>query len=207
MRRKLKTKFTFTFVILSSVIPCHISKFYLYLCTILGSSQRCLLLHKSFDTIDHILDELSLRLSESSSVGNIEDTIVSLGMLTVNTSDLDLVFIGNLVESGFISHQLWKLDVDRSSHGSTKVSWARGNVTKMIVMGELADSFNMRGGSAESLEDLTDVSSWLHRDDSQLILLVDPDEESLVVVVENTSSRWPVSVETTRFKESVSLPI
>jgi hypothetical protein len=77
----------------------------------------------------------------------------------------------------------------------------------MIVVGELDDSFNMLSGSAKSLEDCTNVGTWLHRDNSELILLIDPDEESLGVIVENTSSRWPVSVETARLEESVSLPI
>jgi len=61
-------------------------------------------------------------------------------------------------------------------------------------------------GSAESLEDSSNVSSLLHGDNSQLVLLVDPDQESLGVVVENTSSRWPVSVEIASLQESVTLP-
>jgi len=60
-------------------------------------------------------------------------------------------------------------------------------------------------GSAESLEDSSNVSSLLHGDNSQLVLLVDPDQESLGVVVENTSSRWPVSVEIASLQESVTL--
>jgi len=44
----------------------------------------------------------------------------------------------------------------------------------------------------------------LHGDNSELILFIDPDEECLFLVVINTSSGWPVSVKTTRFKESIS---
>jgi len=65
----------------------------------------------------------------------------------------------------------------------------------MVIMGELAYGLDMSASSAESLEDLSNTSTWLHGDDSQLILFVDPDEESLLLVMENTSSRWPVSVE------------
>jgi hypothetical protein len=53
----------------------------------------------------------------------------------------------------------------------------------------------VRGSSAESLENCSDICSWLHGDDSELILFVDPDKEGLGVVVENSSSRWPVPVE------------
>jgi len=43
---------------------------------------------------------------------------------------------------------------------------------------------------------LTDVGTLLHGDDSKLILLVDPDQESLVVVVENTSGLGPLTLKT-----------
>ena len=58
----------------------------------------------------------------------------------------------------------------------------------MVVMGEFADGLDVGGGSAESLEYSFDISTWLHGDDSQLILLINPDEESLIFIVENTSS-------------------
>ena len=173
----------------------------------LVQSQRGFLLHKSFDTIDHVLDELLLRLTESSLVGDIEDSIIGLSMLTVSTSDLDLVLVGDSVEGILITHQLWQIDVNGCSHGGTKVGWARSDVTKMRVVREFNNRFNMGCGSAESIEDSCDVSTWLHRNNSELILLIDPDKESLVVVVENTSARWPVSVKTARFEEFVTFPI
>jgi len=90
----------------------------------LFSSQGSFLLHEGLDTMDHVLDELLLGLTESSLVRNIEDAVVGLGVLTVNTSDLDLVVISNLVEGVFVSHQLWQLDVDGCSQGGTEVCWA-----------------------------------------------------------------------------------
>ena len=106
----------------------------------------------------------------------------------MDASDLHIVGIGNCLHSFLLSHQLGQLDVHRGSHGGTEVSWAGRNVTEMVVMGEFANSFNMLGGSAESLEDACDVGSWLHGDDSKLVLFVDPDEEGLGIVVENTSA-------------------
>jgi len=58
------------------------------------------------------LDKLSLGSSKSSSVGDIEDTVVGLSVLSVDTSNLDVVFIGNLVELFLVLHQLWKFDMD-----------------------------------------------------------------------------------------------
>jgi len=44
----------------------------------------------------------------------------------------------------------------------------------------------------------------LHRNDSKLVLFVDPDEEGLLVVVENTTTFRPFAVEATGFEESIS---
>ena len=50
--------------------------------------------------------------------------------------------------------------------------------------------------SGQAVEHSSDIASALHGDDSQLILLVDPGQECLVLVVENTPTLWPVSLHT-----------
>ena len=70
----------------------------------------------------------------------------------------------------------------------------------MLVVGELGLGLNLGGSDGESLEDLADVRSLLHRDDTELILLIDPDEESLGVVVENTARLGPFTLETGTLK-------
>jgi len=37
-----------------------------------------------------------------------------------------------------------------------------------------------------------------------LIFFVDPDEESLGIIVEDSSTVWPIGVQTCSFKESIS---
>ena len=71
-------------------------------------------------------------------------------------------------------------------------------------MSELSNLLNLCSGCGKSSENSTDISTLLHRNDSQLVLLIDPDEESLFVVVEDTSAFRPVSVKTTSIKESIS---
>ena len=71
-------------------------------------------------------------------------------------------------------------------------------------MSKLGVSFNLSSCNSESAEHSSDISSLLHRDDSELILFVDPNKESLFFVMENTSACWPVSIETTGLEESVS---
>ena len=62
----------------------------------------------------------------------------------------------------------------------------------------------MGTSSGEAIKDCLEVSSILHRDDSQLVFLVNPDKEGLVLIVEDTSSVRPVSIQTYSFKESIS---
>jgi len=158
------------------------------------------------NTVDHVLNELFLGLSESSSVGNIENSIIGLGVLSVDTSDLDLVFISDLVELLLLGHELWELDMDGGSHGGSEVGWARGNVTEMLVMSKLDISgLEVGNGSAKSVENFDDTGILLHGNDSELILLVDPDQEGFGVVMEDSSAGWPVSVEVAGSQESVSL--
>ena len=81
-------------------------------------------IHECVNTVDHVLDKFFLGLTESSSVGDIEDTVISFGMLSVDSSDLDLVFVSNFVHLLLNLHEFWEVDVDGSSHGGTKVGWA-----------------------------------------------------------------------------------
>jgi len=164
-------------------------------------------LDQSVDSIDHILNEGCFTHTESSLVGDIVGSVIRLGVLSVNSSDLYVVLVGDGVELILLFGKLWKLDMDGSSQGGTEVSWARGDVTEMIVVSEFGDFLNSLGSSAESVEDLLDTSSFLHRDDSELIFFIDPNEERLGVIVEDTSTGWPVSVQVACFKEPVSLPI
>ena len=74
----------------------------------------------------------------------------------------------------------------------------------MIVVSEFGMSLNLSSGNSESAEYGTDISTLLHGNNSELIFFINPDEESLFFVMENTSASWPVSVETTGFQESIS---
>lgn len=125
----------------------------------------------------------------------------------MNTSDLYVVLCSNLFKFFLILCKLWYSNVDWSSQSSSQVGWARSNVTQMVIMWEFNNLFNMSASSWESFKDLMEICTLLHRDDSQLIFFIDPYKESLVIVVENSSSFWPVSVQTASFKESISLSI
>lgn len=72
-------------------------------------------------------------------------------------------------------------------------------------MSELDNLFNFSSTAGKTLKDSSDVGTGLHTDDSELILLVDPDQESLVFVMENSTTVGPVTVEAASLQESVSL--
>ena len=98
------------------------------------------------------------------------------------------------------------MDVDGGTKSCSEVGGAGGDVTQVVVVSETSLSLDDSGGSGETLEDSADVGTLLHGDDTELILFVDPDEEGLGVVVEDTSARWPVTVETAGIEETVTLP-
>ena len=72
-------------------------------------------------------------------------------------------------------------------------------------MSELSNFLDFRGGTGKPTENGTDISTLLHGDDSELVLLVHPSKESLLIVVEDTATLGPVTVEATSFQETVTL--
>jgi hypothetical protein len=160
------------------------------------SSEGLLLLNHGLDTVVHILNEVLLRATKSALVGDIEGAVVGLGVLTVDTSDLHVVLVSDSLELSHVLGKLGELDVNGSSEGGSKVSGARGDVAEVVIMSELGNLFDVSGSAGESVEDGVEVSTILHGDDSELILLIDPDEESLGVVVEDTSALRPFAVKT-----------
>jgi len=120
-------------------------------------SQALFGLDHGFDTIVHILDELDLVSSESSQVGDIENTVISLGVLSVDTSDLHLIFVSDRLMEVWVLHKFWKVDVNGSSQTSTKVGWASGDITEMLVVGKFSFLFNEVGSLGESSENGSNV--------------------------------------------------
>ena len=172
-----------------------------------GGAELELSGHHSLDTVVHVLDELDLTTAETTPVGDVEDTIAGVGVLAVLATDLHVVLVGDALEARPVLHEVGELDVDGGAHGGTEVGGARGDVTKVIVVGELGHGLDVGSSSGETGEDGTDVGTRLHGDDTELILLVNPDEESLGIVVEDTTTLGPVAVQTASLKEAVTLPV
>merc|ERR1719391_341604 len=92
----------------------------------------------------------------------------------------------------------WEVDMNRSSHACSEVRWAGVDVSVPFVQHEIVTRFLLDGilhsldTSCQSVKHLLDISALLHGDDPQLVLLVDPGQESLVLVVENSTTFRPV---------------
>jgi len=74
------------------------------------------------------------------------------------------------------------------------------------VVSKLSYFLDVGASSLESLEDFVEISTLLHGNNSELIFFVNPDEECLLIVVEDTSTLWPFSVQVASFQESIAFP-
>ena len=74
----------------------------------------------------------------------------------------------------------------------------------MLVVSKLGFFFDLSSCDRESFKDLSNVGARLHRDDTELILFVDPHKECLVVVVEDTTGFGPFALEATALQVFVT---
>merc|ERR1711981_345666 len=95
-------------------------------------------------------------------------------------------------------------------HTSAEVGWAGVDVAVLLVQTEVLSRLLLDGllnsldTLGEPLKDLLHISSLLHGDDAELILLVDPDEEGLLCVVEDATTLRPVTLHTGNSQVPVS---
>ena len=131
-------------------------------------------MNQCFNTIIHVLDKIFLGTTKSSLIRNVENTGVWLRVFTMDTTDLNVVFISNFLEFRHIFGEFHKLNVNWSSHGCSAIGWTWGNVTKMVIMSELDNLLDISSTSWKSFENSSDISTWLHGNNSELIFFVNP---------------------------------
>merc|ERR1712045_548559 len=95
-----------------------------------------------------------------------------------------------------------EVDVDGGSHASSKIGWARVNITELFGQLEVLAGFSLDGvlyglnTSGQSFEYTLGITSLLHGNDSELILLINPDKECFGFIVEDSTAFWPVTLHT-----------
>jgi len=170
-----------------------------------------ILLPESVDGVNHDLDELNLGVSKTMLVGDVISVTSLTTGLSAGSTGLDgkLLASGLELVNGFLGPS-GKVNVDGGSHASSKIGWARVDVS--VLLGEsvvlarlgldgISDSLDSTGKTSE---DSLDVSSLLHGDDTGLILLIDPHKEGLGVIVEDSTALGPVTLHTSNSQVSVS---
>merc|ERR1711963_659256 len=147
--------------------------------------QFQILLPEGIDTIDHGLDELNLRVSKTMLVGNVVGVSSLATRFTTGTTGLETHAVAPGLQSiNGVLGPAGEVNVDGGAHASAQVGGARVNIAEF-------------GGDLEVLARFTlDITALLHGNDTELILLVDPDKESFVLVVENTTAFGPVTLHT-----------
>jgi len=170
-----------------------------------------ILLPESVDGVNHDLDELNLGVSKTMLVGDVISVTSLTAGLSAGSTGLDGKLLASSLElvNGLLGPSR-KVNVDGSSHASSKIGWAGVDVS--VLLGEsvvlarlgldgISDSLDSTGKTSE---DSLDVSSLLHGDDTGLILLIDPHKEGLGVIVEDSTALGPVTLHTSNSQVSVS---
>jgi len=169
------------------------------------------LLPEGVDSVNHDLDQLNLGVSETVLVGD----VISVSSLTARFSAGSTGLNSELLASSLelVNSLLGvsgKVNVDGSSHASSKIGWAGVDVSVLLGEGIVLARLGLDGiansldSTGKTSEDSLDVSSLFHGDDTGLILLIDPHKEGLGVIVEDSTTLGPVTLHTSNCQVSVS---
>jgi len=169
------------------------------------------LLVQSVDTVNHGLDKLDLGVSQSVLVGDVISVSGLATRFTTGATGLDSEFLAPLLQSWeTLLGPSGEVNVDRGPHASTQVGGAGVDVAELLrqleVLARLSlntvlDSLDATG---QPLEDTLDVTTLLHGDDTSLILLIDPDQEGLSLIVEDATALGPVTLHTSNLQVGVT---
>jgi len=162
------------------------------------------------DTINHLLHQLDFAVSQAMLVGDVEGASGLSSGFSSGASGLNV----ELLTAGFQYLQSLlgvsgEVHVNTGPHASSQVGRAGVNITILGVKHEVfsglgldavTDSLDAPG---KPVEDSTDITASLHRDDPQLILLIDPGQECLILVVEDSATFGPVPLHSSNNQVSV----
>jgi len=159
------------------------------------------LLPEGVDTVNHDLDELNLGVSKTMLVGDVVGVASLSAGLSPGSTGLD----GELLASGLqlvnsLLGPSGKVDVHGGAHAGSKIGGAGVDVAVLLIQTEVLANLSLDAvadsldSSGETTEDSLDIATLLHGDDAELILLVDPDEEGLGIVVVDAAALGPVAL-------------
>lgn len=95
--------------------------------------------------------------------------------------------------------------MNRGAESGPEVSWAAGDVAEFLAVGKGGNFLDFSAGAGKTREDGSDVGTRLHRDNTELVLFVNPHKEGLFDIVVNSTTLGPVAVQAASLKEAISL--
>jgi len=163
------------------------------------------------NTIDHLLDQLDLRVAETVLVRDVVGVAGLAAGFTAGAAGLQVQFFAFLLQSvDRFGGPAGQVNVNGGAHASAQVGGARVNVAELFGQLEILAALGLDGvldgldTASKAFEDLLDVAAGLHGDDAELIFLIDPDKESLGFVVEDTTALGPVALHTSDLQVRVT---
>merc|ERR1712001_163594 len=144
-------------------------------------------------------------------VGNVISVASLSTRFTTGSTGLYAQFFASLLESWetFLGPS-GEVNVDGCSHASSKIGWARVNITELLGQLEVLAGFSLDevlyslNTSGQSFKNTLDITSLLHGNDCELILFIDPDKECFGFVVEDSTAFWPVTLHTSYLQVRIS---
>merc|ERR1712172_310342 len=179
--------------------------------TEVGLLVLLVLLPQGVDAINHLLDELNLGVSEPVLVRDVVgEASLATGFSTGSTGLQVKLLTTSLQLVDTVLGPARQVHVDGGPHASTKVGGAGVDVAVLLIETEVLARLSLNGvldgldTLGQSAEHFPDISTLLHGNDTELILLVDPDEEGLLCVMEDATTLRPVTLHTSNGQVPVS---
>merc|ERR1712106_1140765 len=162
--------------------------------------QCNIFLVESINTINHALNKLNFRVSQAMLVGDIICAASLATRFSTSTTRLYLEFLTSFLESiNTIGSPARQINMDRGPHTSTQVGGAGVNIaifgikTEVISRLSLNRITNSLDTTGQAFKYTFNITSHFHGDNSELIFLIDPDQEGLSSVMEDTTTLRPIT--------------
>jgi len=173
--------------------------------------QFKILLPESIDTVNHGLNQLNLGVAQAVLVGNVIGVAGLTTRLTTGTTGLQAENLApGLQTVDAVLGPAGQVYVDGGAHASAQVGGAGVNIAELGAEQEFLAAFGPDGiadglnAPGETLEDTLDISTLLHGDDTELILLINPDKEGLGSIVEDATAFGPVALHASNLQVGVT---
>jgi len=153
--------------------------------------------HQKVDALNEHVDQVDFAEAQSISVRDIKKSALGSAIDATSPSLLESELLQDIAEA-LVLADLWDFNVHTASHTGAQVAWASEHVAQVFVPHELVAGLfdgvlELVQTVAPSGEGLLHVAILLHGNNSDVVLLVDPNEKVLGGVVPDASATWPVS--------------